>query len=62
MRTISYPSLNHKGEPVIITVQTYDAPHKLQPTPRKLHRARKAWDQLKSSTFGRTRPCFGGRV
>lgn len=62
MRTTSYPSLDHKGNPVIITVRTYDAPHKLQPTPRKLHRARKVWDQLRSSTFGRTRPVFGGRV
>lgn len=43
-------------------VADYYAPHKLQPTTRKLHRARKAWDQLRSSTFGRTRPVFGGRV
>lgn len=62
MRMISYPSLDHKGNVQIITVATYDAPHKLQPTPRKLHRPRKAWDALQSSTFGRTRPVFGGRV
>jgi hypothetical protein len=62
MRLTSYLMKDHKGVAKIVTTATYDAPHKLQGTPMKPHRPRRVWDQLRSSTFGRTRPVFGGRV